>query len=379
MVAITRKAFVTSLLLVSSVLYAQLPANDRLFSAIAAEDITALSAAIHDGASLASHDRYGHTPLTAAAAQGNEHVVEALLTAGADANAHDGNGFTPLIVASQRNQIDVAQNLLAHHAGNDVTDGVGRSAIFYAIRRDHQMLKLLLSAHPNLRIADRDGYSVLEEAYSVNDYDQVQLLRQAGASFVSPFEELFAASATGDVARINALLALGVNVNAAPPGAMTPLMIAAWRGNTAAVRVLLAKGADPNVFDRNLQNALFWAFTSKHLSTVEAMLDASPDLKLSLNGNRSALHLAVMYFDEVPLIHRLLAEGTPIDGTDFAGNTPLMLAAESDHRRSAIALLQAHADIAVRNKQGLNAADLAAKHRDRALAVKLEPTQTETQ
>lgn len=48
------------------------------------------------------------------------------------------------------------------------------------------------------------------------------------------------------------------------------------RGGTAAVRILLRAGANSNVFDSNLQNALYWSFANKHLGTVEAVLDASP-------------------------------------------------------------------------------------------------------
>jgi len=49
-----------------------------------------------------------------------------------------------------------------------------------------------------------------------------------------------------DIQTVRDLLASGADVNEADPNGETPVMIAAYRGNTAIVRLLLDAGADIN-------------------------------------------------------------------------------------------------------------------------------------
>ena len=55
--------------------------------------------------------------------------------------------------------------------------------------------------------------------------------------------DLHAAARAGDVAVLNAGVASGCDVNAKDKLSRTPLHLAAWSGQTDAVRLLLAAGA----------------------------------------------------------------------------------------------------------------------------------------
>src|SRR5688572_23791761 len=62
-------------------------------------------------------------------------------------------------------------------------------------------------------------------------------------------EELWDAARAGDLARVNAALAKGANIDAKTRYGVTALMFAADKGHTEVVRLLLEKGADTNIQD----------------------------------------------------------------------------------------------------------------------------------
>ncbi len=59
---------------------------------------------------------------------------------------------------------------------------------------------------------------------------------------------------------------------------MTPLMWAAAADSAAAVKLLLAKGADPAVRDHDGRDALSWAESANAQAGVEALRAASGSL-----------------------------------------------------------------------------------------------------
>ena len=333
-----------------------------------------MSNALAAGASLDAVNKVGFTPLTAAAAQGNARLFAMLLDAGADINAPDRDHWTALIRATQLNQIDVARLLLQRGADVNATDQTGRSAIFYTGSHT-EMVALLLSAHPDLSITDRDGKSVLGEESFSRHGDVFEMLAAAGAQYTSATDALYGAASTGNLKNIDKLLADGANPNGITGVTinMTPLMVAAFKGNTAAVRDLLAHGGDPTVADRNAQDTLYWACASKNLGTAEAVLEALPSLNGSgSNFRRSALITVVSVFDDPGVVRRLLDAGVDINATDRLGESALMHAARAGHRRDVAALLDAGADAALRDRSGKTAADYARAAHDEGMAKALD-------
>ncbi len=353
-------------------------ADRQLHVAIRAEDLAGVRDALTAGASLYALSKEGETPLTEAAAQGNARIFSMLVGAGADINAANDNHWTPLMMAVQRNQIDIVRLLLQLGADLNLTDNTGRSAIFYT--NGDEMRTLLLSAHPDFSITDRDGKSILGEQSFALHNDFFDQLADAGAYYTSATDALYGASANGDIGKIDQLLAQGADPNGITGTTInsTPLMMAAFKGHTAAVRDLIAHGGDPAVADRNKQDTLFWACSSKRLDTVEAVLEALTDFNGSdANFRRSALMTVVRAFDEPGMVRRLVKAGVAINATDISGDTALMYAAREDHRRDVTALLDAGADATVRNRQGKTAADLAHARHDDGLAEVLDRAASE--
>jgi len=126
-----------------------------------------------------------------------------------------------------------------------------------------------------------------------------------------------------------------INLEAAANNGDTALMIAAYTHNAEAVKALLAHDAEPNRHG--------WA----------------------------PLHYAAAVGD-VEIIGLLLEKSAYIDAESPNKTTPLMMAARGGHNEAAKALIEAGADVSLKNDQGLSAVDFAreAGHLDTAGVIK---------
>lgn len=120
------------------------------------------------------------------------------------------------------------------------------------------------------------------------------------------------------------LNARGTELEAKARNGDTALMIAAYKGNKAAVEALLAKKAEPN---RPGWTALHYAAASGHDEIVQLLLD----------------------------------KAAYIDAESPNKTTPIMMAAQAGHILTVKLLLDEGADATLRNEQGLSAIDFARK------------------
>lgn len=102
------------------------------------------------------------------------------------------------------------------------------------------------------------------------------------AELSSAARELLQATRTGDSDRALALLEDEVEVNVHAPGSgLTPLHFAAWFADVDVVRKLLQVGAEVNRRSQNGATALHMAASSGCTATVQHLLDAGADSKLT--------------------------------------------------------------------------------------------------
>ncbi len=105
----------------------------------------------------------------------------------------------------------------------------------------------LLDGNPALARAKQSGASALLTAVYYRQPAVTRILLDRGAA-----PDVFEASAVGDVERLRALLAEDpARANEFAPDGFTPLGLASFFGHPAAARLLLASGADPNQAARN--------------------------------------------------------------------------------------------------------------------------------
>jgi len=117
------------------------------------------------------------------------------------------------------------------------------------------------------------------------------------------------------------------------------LIIAARRNNLVTVKLLLEKGADPNIQDSIGSTALISAVSNGNYDMVKMLIDNGADVNLKTVGNVDAL-IAIMLrggFIKIDIVRLLLENGADPNGTDRDGRT--MMSYAYQYNRSDIAKL----------------------------------------
>jgi len=248
---------------------------------------------LRTGANPNAVDAEGIPALMTATVFANAGMVEVLLKLGADANRIGPGGATALLWAVP--DVDKVRLLIAHGANVNARSETDRTALLVAASypRTNNLMKLLLDAGADLRAQDRGGSTALSLAIRSADVEVVQFLTARGldpaalspaarrvglarydlpttdyllSKAPTPAQDLLGTTATWQPAdRVARWLDLGANVNAGAGTAAqygrTPLMnaVASEAEGADTVKLLLARGADPNAKMTEGETSLDWA------------------------------------------------------------------------------------------------------------------------
>ena len=277
----------------------------RAYRAIEAHDVEGLRAELDRFPDLAgAKGTNGNDLLGMAGATCDERLTEVLLERGADPNAANAHGWTPLHQAGYSGLPLLARMLLDAGARTDLSArGDGGTPMVVALFWGHRETAELLAAegvHPrNLRAAAGLGRLELVDELLAPDGT---LAPQAGAhrAFYRPHsgfpawqpaderqeivdEALCWAARNDAVEVLEPLVARGARLESDVYRG-TPMLWAASQGKPAAIKALIALGADPNgrsTFGGPSHGdgvtPLHLAAQSGHLAVIEALLDAGAD------------------------------------------------------------------------------------------------------
>ncbi|XP_073682713.1 fibronectin type 3 and ankyrin repeat domains protein 1-like [Garra rufa] len=133
----------------------------------------------------------------------------------------------------------------------------------------------------------------------------------------------------------------------------TPLMVAAQKGFTSLVNILLKHGADINKRDSTGKDSLMHACYAGHLNTVKYLRSCGSKWQSRDIDGCTPLHWAVDG-GHLPVITYMIQDGCEVDAMDKVSLwTPLMrVSAISGNAAVASILLQSGADVNVRDKAG---------------------------
>lgn len=334
-----------------------------LASAIAADDVEALSAALAKGADANAALEYGETPLARAVEVQDPALVAILLKAGAKPDSADALGLTPLLLACERGNGAVVQALLA--AGADArrsgADGVTPLAMC-ARFSEAAAVRAILARGAAPESVDARGQTPLMWAASAGRMEAVSALLQAGAEVnritAGGFTPLFFALASGKADVVSALIAAGADVRRRGPENTSALQMALYQKNWDAAEQLVGLGADVTELDREGRRPLHVAAAAGQGALIAALLakGAAPD---ALTGPSRITWVTEANFGMAP---------PPVQPT-----TALLMAANAGQADAMWQLIRAGADESFVDGAGINIVLAAAQGRSApALALALD-------
>jgi ankyrin repeat protein len=281
----------------------------------------------------------GMTPLLFAARDGRLAAARRLIEGGADVELADANGIRPLLMAAINNNLDVARLLLSKNADVNADDFWGRTPLWAAVE------------YRNLDMNNNDQDSPTDNGVDrAPILEFIRTLLDAGASVNARTRELPPSRrwlySLNDVSWVDFT-------------GQTPFLRAALSADTATMRLLVERGADPNLPTLAGTTPLMaaagvnWVVAQTYTESTQARLDAVA-LCLELGADVNATNsmgltalLGAVNRGSNDIIELLVRRGARLDVKDREGRTPMrwaegvFLAAVGAERKPAtIALLE---------------------------------------
>lgn len=221
---------------------------------------------------------YGRTPLSWAANQRNDTLVQLLVEKGADIEAKEEDSQTPLLRAAMYGNEAMVRLLVEKGADIEARDKDGQTPLLQAVGYENEaMVWLLVEKGANIEAQDDiESQTPLSWAAELGNEAIVRILLEKGADIETKNNEfgqtpLSLAAEKGHEAVVRLLLDKGADIEAKDESGRTPLSCAAYRKHEALVRVLVEKGADIEAKDEYGQTPLSFATKNGHESLVQLL------------------------------------------------------------------------------------------------------------
>ena len=167
----------------------------------------------------------------------------------------------------------------------------------------------------------------------------------------------------GDLFKVRRLIKEGCDVNTRGEHGTTPLIWAAIKGHNQVVEELIRKGARVNVKSNTQRTALYWASCNGHCSVVKTLCAAGADTNVQDQWRLTPLMGAAWRVSDETVCELIRAGAgvnvvTSSEWALAAGSTALHFAAAYNCIKCGVLLVEAGADMTVRDKDSKSPLDL---------------------
>jgi uncharacterized protein len=288
----------------------------------------------------------GMTPLLFAAREGHLEAATALLDAGADVNQpREGDQTTPLLMASLNGHFDLGKYFLDRGADPNRAGENGATAL----------------------------YAVLNCVYAQkSNYPQPRAFTQQKQTYLDFMAALLDKGADPNVRLKKKVWYSGYNsdLSGVDETGATPFWRAAYASDVPAMKLLVARGADPNIPTIKPAGRPRFGDQQREVTDVSSAPPApvgAPSVTplMAATGvgyaegfaaNSHIIHPAGW----MPGVKYLVEEvGADVNARDHEGNTPLHNAAAHGHVEMILYLVSKGADVKAVNREGQTTADMA--------------------
>lgn len=308
--------------------------------------------------------RTGDTPLNIAIILGHKDMVQDLLSKGASVNVSIG-GLNALTLAALHNHPEIVELLVSHGININTRTDFGATALLIAVENNHKDVidvLLRLGADPSISLQTSNTYHI---KFNVEAEDT----------------PLHAAIKLGHIDAVQSLLNKGANPDILGAKGHNALSLAAEKGRVEIVELLINHGANINARSEMGATALLIAIEHKHKNVVDLLLSSAiehvffPLQKSSPYHNKfnvvaydTPLHAAIKMGDK-DILEALLVRYHSVNNIQNSlGETPLHCAVKSRNIEMVELLLNAGAQVYVKDVAGNTPIRMAIQNEDEAIA-----------
>ena len=197
------------------------------------------------------------------------------------------------------------------------------------------------------------------------------------AAETAAYRGLHAAAARGDMATLTQLLSAKADINQRDAYGRTPLHVATFAKQRAAVRALIQAGADTGALENDRYDAVTIAAVADDEETLRTLLSLGASAKLVTSRYDGTALIAAAHLGHDGVVRQLIAAGAPLDHVNNLHWTAVIESivlgdGGARHQATLKALIDAGANLQLADRSGQTPLALAKARGFNAMVTMLE-------